>query len=194
MKLKTLKNSAATCASVTQVSKPAVSPASKSVGVGSEGRVEVFDAGLESCDTAAGLRTRAAKTRLFGRSRQARRLSYGFTLAEVLAALMFMAIVIPVAVDGLRVASLAGEVAQRKDMATRVAERVLNEAVVTRQWNQAVQSGAAQEGALQYKWTLRAEPWGQDALRQFSVEVAFSAHGQDYSVRLSTLVDTTATQ
>ena len=35
-----------------------------------------------------------------------------FTLAEVLAALMFMAIVIPVAVEALRTASLAGEVAR----------------------------------------------------------------------------------
>ena len=32
-----------------------------------------------------------------------------FTLAEVLAALLFMAIVIPVAVEGLHIASLAGK-------------------------------------------------------------------------------------
>ena len=44
----------------------------------------------------------------------------GFTLVEVLAALLFMAIVIPVAVEGLRIASLAGQVAQRKSVAARV--------------------------------------------------------------------------
>ena len=37
-----------------------------------------------------------------------------FTLAEVLAALLFMAIVIPVAVEALHVASLSGEIATRK--------------------------------------------------------------------------------
>ena len=42
-----------------------------------------------------------------------------FTLAEVLAALMFMAIVIPVAVQGLRVSSRAGALAERKREAVR---------------------------------------------------------------------------
>ena len=44
-----------------------------------------------------------------------------FTLTEVLAALLFLAIVIPTAVEALHVASLAGEVAARKGAATRVA-------------------------------------------------------------------------
>ncbi len=111
----------------------------------------------------------------------------GFTLAEVLAALMFMAIVIPVAVQGLRIASRAGEVAQRKDQAARVAERVLNEHIVTTNWNQSVQSGTLLEGGLQYRWTLRNELWSQDAMQSLSVEVVYAVQNQDYSVRLSTL-------
>ena len=53
-----------------------------------------------------------------------------FTLAEVLAALAFMAIVIPVAIQGLRIANLAGQVGQRKAAAGRIAERVLNEWII----------------------------------------------------------------
>jgi len=113
--------------------------------------------------------------------------SAGFTLAEVLAALMFMAIVIPVAVQGLRIASRAGEVAQRKDQAARVAERVLNEHIVTTNWNQSVQSGTLLEGGLQYRWTLRNELWSRDAMQLLSVEVVYAVQNQDYSVRLSTL-------
>ncbi len=113
--------------------------------------------------------------------------SAGFTLAEVLAALMFMAIVIPVAVQGLRIASRAGEVAQRKDQAARVAERVLNEHIVMTNWNQSVQSGTLLEGGLQYRWTLRNELWSQDAMQLLSVEVVYAVQNQDYSVRLSTL-------
>ena len=113
--------------------------------------------------------------------------SAGFTLAEVLAALMFMAIVIPVAVQGLRIASRAGEVAQRKDHAARVAERVLNEHIVTTNWNQSGQSGTLLEGGLQYRWTLRNELWSQDAMQLLSVEVVYAVQNQDYSVRLSTL-------
>ena len=43
----------------------------------------------------------------------------GFTLAEVLAALVFMAILIPVALEGLSIASRAGEVAARKQRTGR---------------------------------------------------------------------------
>ena len=43
-----------------------------------------------------------------------------FTLAEVLAAMLFLAIVIPAAVEALHVASLAGEVAARKGAAARI--------------------------------------------------------------------------
>ena len=75
-----------------------------------------------------------------------------FTLAEVLAAMLFMAIVIPVAVQGLRVASLAGEVGQRKMIATRIGNKVLNELKVMGQLQSTGQSGVVQESGLSYKW------------------------------------------
>src|SRR5438445_13874346 len=78
-----------------------------------------------------------------------------FTLVEVLAALTLMAIVIPVAVDGLRVANLAGEVGQRKAAAARIAERMLNELMVTGQLRGATQNGVVQEGAQQDQWSMR---------------------------------------
>lgn len=113
----------------------------------------------------------------------------GFTLAEVLAALLFMAIVIPVAVQGLRTASLAGEVAQRKSIAARVAERVLAESVVTTNWNASTQSGSVMENGLEFRWTLQNAAWLEDPLRLLSVEVMYAVQNRDYSVRLSTLVD-----
>src|SRR5437016_1536711 len=64
-----------------------------------------------------------------------------FTLAEVLAALMFMAIVVPVAVECLQTASRWGIVAERKGEAARVAQRVLSESLITTNWNQSDQSG-----------------------------------------------------
>jgi general secretion pathway protein I len=113
----------------------------------------------------------------------------GFTLAEVLAALAFMAIVIPVAVEGLRVASLAGQVGQRKAVAARIAERVLNERVVTSQTQTATQRGVVQDGVLQYQWYVHSELWPEDAMRLVTVEVTFPVQGQTYDVRLSTLMD-----
>jgi hypothetical protein len=118
-----------------------------------------------------------------------------FTLAEVLAALVFMAILIPVALEALSIATRAGEVAARKGEAALVAERVLNENVVTTNWNKSVQSGTVQQGVREFRWTLHNDPWNQDltqsAMRQLTVEVTYTAQGKDYSVRMSTLVDST---
>lgn len=111
-----------------------------------------------------------------------------FTLAEVLAALVFMAIVIPVALQGLQIASRAGTVAERKREAARVAERVLNESIVTTNYVQAVSSGTVLEAEREYRWTLRSEAWTESAMRLLSVEVTFPVQGQDYTVPMSTLV------
>ena len=125
-------------------------------------------------------------------SRDANRGRGGFTLVEVLAALLFMAIVIPAAVQGLRVASLAGQLGERKAVATRIGERVLNEMVVTRQWQNAVQSGVVQDGVLEFRWRTRTEPWlQQNILRLLTVQVTFPLQGKDYDVRLSTVIDST---
>src|SRR5258705_8432932 len=117
----------------------------------------------------------------------------GFTLAEVMAAMVFMAILIPVALEGLSIASRAGEIAARKSEAALVAERVLNESVVTTNWRATVQNGTVRQGIRDFRWTLRNDPWDKDpnqtAIRQLSVEVIFPAQGRDYSVRMSTLVD-----
>ena len=115
----------------------------------------------------------------------------GFTLAEALAALAFLAIVIPVAVEGVRIASLAGQVAERKAAASRVAERLLNEMMVTRQWQQSSGGGTVVEARHEYRWQLRNQNWEQDAMRLVVMEVAYQVQGKEYSVRLSTLADST---
>jgi type II secretory pathway pseudopilin PulG len=101
--------------------------------------------------------------------RDAKRLRAAFTLAEVLAALVFMAIVIPVAVHGLQVASRAGQVAQRKSIAARVGERVLNEITATHQYASTSQRGTAKEGPYEFRYITRLDPWERDAMRLLSV-------------------------
>jgi len=113
---------------------------------------------------------------------------HAFTLAEVLAAMLFLAIVIPVAVEALHVSSLAGEVAARKGAAARIADRVLGESLVTTNWSGGGQRGRISEGALDFDWTLTTQNWPQDATMQLlTAEVTFPAQGKDYSVKLSTL-------
>ena len=122
------------------------------------------------------------------KNRAARRRCQAFTLAEVLAAMLFLAIVIPVAVEALHVSSLAGEVAVRKGAAARIADRILNESLVTTNWSGGGKSGTVAEGALDFNWTLTAQNWPKDPTMQLlTAEVKFPAQGRDYSVKLSTL-------
>jgi|HubBroStandDraft_1064217.scaffolds.fasta_scaffold252936_2 type II secretory pathway pseudopilin PulG len=114
-----------------------------------------------------------------------------FTLAEVLAALLLMAIVIPVALQGLHVASVAGEVGQRKMIAARIGNKALNELKVMAQLQNTGQTGVVQEHGISYRWTLKNQAWTEDALSQMTVAtvtVSFLAQGKNYEVHLSTLV------
>jgi type II secretory pathway pseudopilin PulG len=111
----------------------------------------------------------------------------GFTLAETLAALVFLAIVIPAVVEALHVASGAGEIAVRKGEAAHIAARVLNQSLVMTNWNTGPQSGVADEGSDEFHWTLKSENWPQDTMQLLTANVSFSTQGREYSVELSTL-------
>ena len=104
--------------------------------------------------------------------------------------MLFMAIVIPVAMEGLRMASLGGEVAQRKMVAARLASKIINELKVTGQLQNSGQSGVIQESGIGYRWSVKNEAWTEDPLVQMTVAtviVSFNAQGKLYDVRLSTL-------
>ena len=102
--------------------------------------------------------------------------------------MVFMGIVIPVAIQGLRIAGRAGVAAERKSVAVQLAESVLNELIVTGQSTTSGQSGSFEPQWPGYRWTARTEAWQQAPVRLFSVEVTYPVQSQTYTVRLSTLV------
>jgi type II secretory pathway pseudopilin PulG len=114
--------------------------------------------------------------------------SGGFTLAEVLAALLMMAIIIPVAMEGMSVSSRVGVLGQRKAAAMRVAERMLNELIVEGQTQPASTSGTAFDGETAYPWTMKSQSWSEDAMVDLIVTVTFTVQGNDYDVSASTLI------
>lgn len=120
----------------------------------------------------------------------------GFTLAEVLAALVFMAIVIPVVSQGLNLASRAGSTAARRYQAGLVAERVLGEAMVTTNWGSSERKGTTKQGLSDYRWTLRSEPWlidpNVDSVHLISVAVTYEVQGREQTVSMSTLTEETS--
>lgn len=112
----------------------------------------------------------------------------GFTLVEILASLLMMAIVVPVAMEGMGIASRAGLLGQRKAAAMRVAERLLEELVAEGNNRQSADSGTLADGEFSYPWTARTENWSEDALRQLTVTVTFTLQGNRYDVSVATLL------
>jgi hypothetical protein len=112
-------------------------------------------------------------------------------MAEVLAALLLLAIVIPVALEGLRVASTAGEVGQRKMIAARIGNKVMNELKVTSQLENTGQTGVVQDHGISYRWTVKNQAWSEDTASQMimaTLTVSFTAQGKKFDVNVSTLV------
>ena len=119
-----------------------------------------------------------------------RRRRYGFTLVEALVAMLFMAVVIPVALSGVRVAAQAGETAQRKVVAARIATREIN---MLRIENQLMggQRGVVTEDGIPYTWSQQTEFWNGDSLsRMFlcTITVSYNVAGHNCNVQMSTLV------
>ncbi len=106
-----------------------------------------------------------------------------------MAALLFLAIVIPAAVEALHVASGAGEIAVRKSEAARVADFVLNQSLVMTNWSSGPQSGTIDQGADEFHWTLSSQNWQADAMQLLTAQVSFSTQGRNYSVQMSTLAN-----
>lgn len=124
----------------------------------------------------------------FSPSLPAEHLRRAFTLAEVLAALLLMAIVIPVVMQGMGVASRAGLAGTRKAAAMRIAERVLNEQFVTGGASAGSASGTTTEGDTIYRWTIDSGSWPSLAtMTEVTARVTFTVQGRDYEVSASTL-------
>ena len=117
----------------------------------------------------------------------------GFTLVEILASLLMMAIVVPVAMEGMSIASRAGLLGQRKAAAMRVAERLLEELIAEANNQQTTDSGTLADGEFTYPWTMRTENWSVATMQQMTVTVTFTLQGSRYEVSASTLLPASGT-
>lgn len=137
-----------------------------------------------------------------------------FTLVELLVALGLMALVVPIIVQALHVATLAGEVSQRKAIAARIAERVLNEAILNSQGHPSAQTGNEQSGDYEFHWEVKDQPWdqlsglnvstspnginqsvvNQNLIHELSADVTFTAQAKNFTVHVSTLINTSPSQ
>lgn len=113
----------------------------------------------------------------------------GFTFPEVLAAMVFTAIVIPTALQGIAIAHRASVYSQRQAIAVRLAEQVLNETIINQTWQTGRNEGTFDEQYPYFHWKLATENWQEDDMTVLTVVVYFPLQGQERHIRLSALVD-----
>ncbi len=111
-----------------------------------------------------------------------------FTFAEILAAMLFLALVIPVALQAISISSRAGTVAGRKATAVQLGDALLNELAITDEWRRGSQSGRFEAPYDSYSWQIQSQNWDQQGLIQLSLQVEFLVRDQRFDVVLATLV------
>jgi prepilin-type N-terminal cleavage/methylation domain-containing protein len=133
----------------------------------------------------------AASARTGGRAAARRRGHSGFTLVEVLAALLLVGIVLPAIMEGISLSQQAGRIARTSLEATALAEAKLNEIVAGGQWNSGAGSGDFGEDHPGYRWEMQVTDRGNN-VSEVDVRVTWIVRMADRSVMLSTFVYNTA--
>ena len=117
----------------------------------------------------------------------------GFTFVEVLAAMAFLAILIPVLVSALHVSSGVGAAAERSTIAAQLGENRLNELLLGDAWTSAESRGDFGTDWPGYRWELKKADWQTGAMTELVMDVIFTVQGREQDVRLSTLVNESLT-
>ena len=113
-----------------------------------------------------------------------------FTLVEALATLVLIAIILPVAMKGISLATSTAGLAKQRMEAAALAETTLAETMATGAWQDGDVNGDFEPDAAGYRWAVEVQDWEATTLKQVTVRVEWTARGTDRSVTLSTLVYT----
>lgn len=120
--------------------------------------------------------------------------SHGFTFIEVLASLLFMAIVIPAVVSALTISNRAAIVAERTSVAVQLGQNHLSEIVIDDSWSSAEARGEFGQEWPGYRWELTQSASEVENMTELVLDVFFPAQGKEQSIRLSTLVSSSLSQ
>ena len=117
-----------------------------------------------------------------------RRCLKGFTFIELLATVVLIAVIMPVAMGGISLCtSLAGQ-SRRQIEAATLAKTKLTELAVGRDWETTNKSGDFGKDWPDYRWTAAVAEWTDPTMRRLDLTVFWQSRNQQRSVTLSTLV------
>ncbi|HOJ39118.1 MAG TPA: type II secretion system protein [bacterium] len=112
----------------------------------------------------------------------------GFTLVEVLAALTFAAILLPVVMKGFSLASAVTAETRRREEALTLAQNLIAEIVSLNSLKNVEPEGDFSPEHPEYRWKVNFNQWDVAGVREIEVTVMWSARGQERKIVLTTLV------
>jgi len=119
---------------------------------------------------------------------QAPRRSGGFTFIELLATVVLIAIIMPVAMGSIGLCTRLGGQSRRQIEAASLAQTKLTELRVTGDWENGDQRGDFEADWSDYQWQATVTNWTDATMRQLDVTVSWLSQGHERSVTLSTLI------
>lgn len=113
-----------------------------------------------------------------------------FTLVEVLATMVLIAIVVPVAMQGVTLATRMASHAKKQVQATSLATSKLSELIASQAWRNTARSGTFGRDWPDYDWKLESSNWKVSSVYELTMRVAWRGTEpvEKRSVLLNTLV------
>jgi len=114
---------------------------------------------------------------------------HGFTLIEILATFVLMAIILPAAMKGISLSSKMAGHSKKMVEAAALAETKLTEIIINKDWTGGEQDGDFEDEWPDYSWSLTVEDWEkEESMQQVDLSVFWNSSGIERSVTLTTVV------
>jgi general secretion pathway protein I len=123
-------------------------------------------------------------------SRVRRRPARGFTLIEVLAAILILSIVVPSLMQAYTICGNIAALSRQRAEALAIAQSSLDEIVATQEWLNGTPGGEEKPGPTVYTWQSALTPWEEANTQLLTVTVHWTSAGQPQEVKLDTIVYT----
>jgi prepilin-type N-terminal cleavage/methylation domain-containing protein len=112
----------------------------------------------------------------------------GFTFIELLATVVLIAVIMPVAMRSIGLCTRLGGLSRRQIEAASLAEAKMTDLIVTGDWENGNQHGGFGEDWPGYEWKAYVTNWTDATVRELDLTVFWESAGQQREVTLSTLV------
>ena len=116
-----------------------------------------------------------------------RRHRRGFTFAELLATIVLIAIIMPVAMRSIALCTRLGGLSRKEIEAASLARMMLTELTASDDWRSSGKAGDFGTDWPGYRWTADVTNWTDSIVSQIDLTVHWQSQGLDRSLTLTTL-------